>query len=70
MCSLSENLLGARLLLDQVPHCAAPISAAFFCYRIRALLRQSCGEDHLEARNHSAAVVGGVTAMSKAGRLC
>lgn len=33
--------------------------------RIRALLRQSCGEDHLEARNHSAAVVGGVTAMSK-----
>jgi len=33
--------------------------------RIRAMIRQSCGDDHLDARNHSAAVVGGITAMSK-----
>ncbi|CAK9046232.1 unnamed protein product [Durusdinium trenchii] len=33
--------------------------------RIRALLRESMGEDHLEARNHSAAVVGGITGLSK-----
>ena len=30
------------------------------------MIRQSCGDDHLDARNHSAAVVGGITAMSKA----
>ena len=35
--------------------------------RIRAMVRQSCGEDHLDARDHSAAVVGGITALSKAG---
>ncbi|CAJ1327005.1 unnamed protein product [Effrenium voratum] len=33
--------------------------------RIRAMVRQSCGEDHLDARDHSAAVVGGITALSK-----